>query len=267
MRSPQCQMDQNNLARVFGPTVVGHGMSEPTPSTIMRDTNTQPKVLHQQIAHLKRTFFTERCQSICVCRRLCPACCPFQSPTGEVSSLIQSHPLPSPPGPATRMLDMVCFSQFYELFCWAAFGMCIWHFNRLSAASTLTGVHLLTYSFFFNVYFVFQVVCLNHWHLQSWTLTINPPARGICEAGSGTWVLPWPTRKITNRCSQWHPRCPCDLTSSIFILRGRVEPGKRFFTSPNWGLSHSCSLEYKWLNNELHFCFLQQEMKPQFGNL
>lgn len=37
-------MNQNNLARVFGPTVVGHGMSEPSPTTIMRDTNTQLKV-------------------------------------------------------------------------------------------------------------------------------------------------------------------------------------------------------------------------------
>ncbi|XP_059181234.1 rac GTPase-activating protein 1 [Centropristis striata] len=45
MRSPQCQMDGNNLARVFGPTIVGHGMSEPSPTTIMRDTNTQPKVI------------------------------------------------------------------------------------------------------------------------------------------------------------------------------------------------------------------------------
>lgn len=44
MRSPKCQMDQNNLARVFGPTIVGHGTSEPSPTTIMRDTNTQPKV-------------------------------------------------------------------------------------------------------------------------------------------------------------------------------------------------------------------------------
>ncbi|XP_075891292.1 rac GTPase-activating protein 1 [Nelusetta ayraudi] len=50
MRSPPCQMDQNNLARVFGPTVVGHGMSEPTPSTIMRDTNTQPKVMSRMLA-------------------------------------------------------------------------------------------------------------------------------------------------------------------------------------------------------------------------
>ncbi|XP_024140578.1 rac GTPase-activating protein 1 isoform X2 [Oryzias melastigma] len=45
MRSPQCQMDLNNLARIFGPTIVGHGMSEPSPTTIMRDTNVQPKVV------------------------------------------------------------------------------------------------------------------------------------------------------------------------------------------------------------------------------
>ncbi|XP_061562161.1 rac GTPase-activating protein 1 isoform X4 [Phycodurus eques] len=45
MQSPQCQMDQNNLSRVFGPTLVGHGLAEPSPSTIMRDTNTQPKVV------------------------------------------------------------------------------------------------------------------------------------------------------------------------------------------------------------------------------
>uniref|UniRef100_H3CDT8 Si:ch1073-416j23.1 n=1 Tax=Tetraodon nigroviridis TaxID=99883 RepID=H3CDT8_TETNG len=45
MKSPHCQMNQNNLARVFGPTVVGHGMSEPSPTTIMRDTNTQLKVM------------------------------------------------------------------------------------------------------------------------------------------------------------------------------------------------------------------------------
>ncbi|XP_060784884.1 rac GTPase-activating protein 1 [Neoarius graeffei] len=44
-QSPPCQMDQNNLARVFGPTIIGHGMSEPSPLTIMRDTNTQPKVV------------------------------------------------------------------------------------------------------------------------------------------------------------------------------------------------------------------------------
>ncbi|KAK2814722.1 hypothetical protein Q5P01_000556 [Channa striata] len=46
MRSPHCQMDQNNLARVFGPTIVGHGMSEPSPKTILKDINTQPKVIY-----------------------------------------------------------------------------------------------------------------------------------------------------------------------------------------------------------------------------
>ncbi|XP_054913958.1 rac GTPase-activating protein 1 [Poeciliopsis prolifica] len=45
MRSPQCQMDQNNLARVFGPTIVGHSIAEPSPTTIMKDTTTQPKVV------------------------------------------------------------------------------------------------------------------------------------------------------------------------------------------------------------------------------
>ncbi|KAF4086543.1 hypothetical protein AMELA_G00084720 [Ameiurus melas] len=44
-QSPQCRMDQNNLARVFGPTIIGHSMPEPSPLSIMRDTNTQPKVV------------------------------------------------------------------------------------------------------------------------------------------------------------------------------------------------------------------------------
>ncbi|XP_043957486.1 rac GTPase-activating protein 1 isoform X1 [Gambusia affinis] len=46
MRSPQCQMDQNNLARVFGPTIVGHSIAEPSPTTIMKDTTIQPKVVN-----------------------------------------------------------------------------------------------------------------------------------------------------------------------------------------------------------------------------
>ncbi|XP_031443430.1 rac GTPase-activating protein 1 isoform X2 [Clupea harengus] len=45
MKSPVCQMDLNNLARVFGPTIVGHSIPEPSPLTIMRDTTTQPKVM------------------------------------------------------------------------------------------------------------------------------------------------------------------------------------------------------------------------------
>ncbi|CAL8370805.1 unnamed protein product [Arctogadus glacialis] len=45
MRSPHCQMDKTNLARVFGPTIVGHGMAEPPPRTILKDTTTQPRVV------------------------------------------------------------------------------------------------------------------------------------------------------------------------------------------------------------------------------
>uniref|UniRef100_A0AAY4EDG3 Uncharacterized protein n=1 Tax=Denticeps clupeoides TaxID=299321 RepID=A0AAY4EDG3_9TELE len=49
MQSPPCQMDKNNLSRVFGPTIVGHGMAEPCPMTIMKDTNIQPKVRFLQL--------------------------------------------------------------------------------------------------------------------------------------------------------------------------------------------------------------------------
>ncbi|XP_077482911.1 rac GTPase-activating protein 1 [Stigmatopora argus] len=45
IQSPRCQMDGNNISRVFGPTLVGHGVAEPSPSTIVRDTNAQPKVI------------------------------------------------------------------------------------------------------------------------------------------------------------------------------------------------------------------------------
>ncbi|KAK5905388.1 hypothetical protein CgunFtcFv8_001356 [Champsocephalus gunnari] len=38
-------MDQNNLSRVFGPTLVGHGTPDPSPTTILRETSTQPKVV------------------------------------------------------------------------------------------------------------------------------------------------------------------------------------------------------------------------------
>ncbi|KAJ8392660.1 hypothetical protein AAFF_G00073340 [Aldrovandia affinis] len=49
MQSPQCKMDIINLARVFGPTIVGHSMPEPSPMTIMKDTNTQPKVIARML--------------------------------------------------------------------------------------------------------------------------------------------------------------------------------------------------------------------------
>ncbi|XP_069838640.1 rac GTPase-activating protein 1-like [Dendropsophus ebraccatus] len=45
MRSPDCQMDRMNLSRVFGPTVVGHSVPDPSPLVIMQDTPRQAKVM------------------------------------------------------------------------------------------------------------------------------------------------------------------------------------------------------------------------------
>ncbi|XP_065417403.1 rac GTPase-activating protein 1-like isoform X2 [Chrysemys picta bellii] len=44
-QSPECRMDELNLARVFGPTLVGHGTSSPTPLAILQDTPQQCKVM------------------------------------------------------------------------------------------------------------------------------------------------------------------------------------------------------------------------------
>lgn len=38
------KMDKHNLARVFGPTLVGHAVPDPDPMTILHDTNRQPRV-------------------------------------------------------------------------------------------------------------------------------------------------------------------------------------------------------------------------------
>lgn len=37
-------MDVSNLARVFGPTIVGHATPNPDPMTILQDTKRQPRV-------------------------------------------------------------------------------------------------------------------------------------------------------------------------------------------------------------------------------
>lgn len=44
------KMDINNLARVFGPTIVGHGVPNPEPMTILQDTKRQPKVVERLLA-------------------------------------------------------------------------------------------------------------------------------------------------------------------------------------------------------------------------
>uniref|UniRef100_A0A674DY55 Rac GTPase-activating protein 1 n=1 Tax=Salmo trutta TaxID=8032 RepID=A0A674DY55_SALTR len=41
------KMDVTNLARVFGPTLVGHAVPEPDPMTILQDTNRQPRVMER----------------------------------------------------------------------------------------------------------------------------------------------------------------------------------------------------------------------------
>ncbi|CAN9516039.1 unnamed protein product [Ophioblennius macclurei] len=44
------RMDISNLARVFGPTLVGHAVSNPDPMTILQDTKRQPKVVERLLA-------------------------------------------------------------------------------------------------------------------------------------------------------------------------------------------------------------------------
>ncbi|XP_041748009.1 rac GTPase-activating protein 1 isoform X1 [Coregonus clupeaformis] len=50
-RVAQCvldtKMDITNLARVFGPTLVGHAVPDPDPMTILHDTNRQPRVMER----------------------------------------------------------------------------------------------------------------------------------------------------------------------------------------------------------------------------
>ncbi|XP_033990765.1 rac GTPase-activating protein 1-like [Trematomus bernacchii] len=41
------KMDVNNLARVFGPTLVGHAVPDPEPMTILHDTSRQPRVMER----------------------------------------------------------------------------------------------------------------------------------------------------------------------------------------------------------------------------
>ncbi|XP_060629175.2 rac GTPase-activating protein 1-like [Anolis sagrei] len=50
IRSPECRMDQDNLARIFGPTLVGHSTPNPTPLTIMKDTPRQCQVVSSLLA-------------------------------------------------------------------------------------------------------------------------------------------------------------------------------------------------------------------------
>ncbi|XP_019942518.2 rac GTPase-activating protein 1-like isoform X2 [Paralichthys olivaceus] len=44
------KMDVHNLARVFGPTLVGHAVPNPDPMTILNDTSRQPKVIERLLS-------------------------------------------------------------------------------------------------------------------------------------------------------------------------------------------------------------------------
>ncbi|OCT63392.1 hypothetical protein XELAEV_18044488mg [Xenopus laevis] len=45
MQSSECKMDKTNLARIFGPTLVGYSAPNPSPLMIMQDTPRQAKVM------------------------------------------------------------------------------------------------------------------------------------------------------------------------------------------------------------------------------
>ncbi|XP_063152635.1 rac GTPase-activating protein 1 [Candoia aspera] len=49
-QSPDTRMDISNLAKVFGPTIVGHAVPEPDPMTLLQDTKRQPKVVERLIS-------------------------------------------------------------------------------------------------------------------------------------------------------------------------------------------------------------------------
>lgn len=135
-------MDQNNLARVFGPTIVGHGTSEPSPTTIMRDTNTQPKVssslsrtppephlnmrskMQQTAEHMEKLL--KVCLSVCLSPlRLSVVCCPSLKPTGDKS--LASRPTRPRPVRPTAMTEDTVRSLLVSLFslapcCYRVFG-------------------------------------------------------------------------------------------------------------------------------------------------
>ncbi|KAL2103654.1 hypothetical protein ACEWY4_000522 [Coilia grayii] len=49
-QSTATKMNVTNLARVFGPTIVGHAIPDPDPMTILQDTKRQPKVVERLLA-------------------------------------------------------------------------------------------------------------------------------------------------------------------------------------------------------------------------
>ncbi|XP_032831484.1 rac GTPase-activating protein 1 [Petromyzon marinus] len=49
-QSSDCKMDAYNLARVFGPTLVGHATADPSPMVMLQDTRRQPAVIERLLS-------------------------------------------------------------------------------------------------------------------------------------------------------------------------------------------------------------------------
>ncbi|XP_067890781.1 rac GTPase-activating protein 1-like [Heterodontus francisci] len=58
MGSPECRMDKQNLARIFGPTIVGHSNPSPNPLEVFEDTKRQPKVV-ERLLSLSCDYWTQ----------------------------------------------------------------------------------------------------------------------------------------------------------------------------------------------------------------
>ncbi|XP_061541638.1 rac GTPase-activating protein 1 [Phycodurus eques] len=56
------KMDISNLARVFGPTIVGHAVPNPDPMTILQDTKRQPKVV-ERLLNLPASYWAQYVKS------------------------------------------------------------------------------------------------------------------------------------------------------------------------------------------------------------
>ncbi|CAL8340803.1 unnamed protein product [Merluccius merluccius] len=52
------KMDASNLARVFGPTLVGHAVADPDPMTILQDTSRQPRVV-ERLLKIPAAYWTQ----------------------------------------------------------------------------------------------------------------------------------------------------------------------------------------------------------------
>ncbi|XP_038646349.1 rac GTPase-activating protein 1-like [Scyliorhinus canicula] len=50
MASPECKMDKQSIARIFGPTIVGHSNPNPNPLEVFEDTKRQPKIVENLLS-------------------------------------------------------------------------------------------------------------------------------------------------------------------------------------------------------------------------